>query len=154
MNLELLLQLHNSVRIRQVLVSRPLKVLMKPETFNDPEDAVADAQRESERAGDVYYKTITKWTVSRFTNGSGRKCYELAMAYDHAIDRLIDRLKHQLISAASRRKIIKLAVEQKSLLKADLDYFGTNLPPFPNEQKENAEPSASNEDGNRIAQTA
>ena len=96
---------------------------MTRESLIESEDAVADARRESDRAGDKYYATITEWTVSRLTKGTGGKCYELAMAYDTAIDRLIDRLKHQVLSAASRRSI-SIAGEQKSLLKADLDYLG------------------------------
>lgn len=119
---KLFLQLNKSVRKRQGSVSRQVQVLMTRESLIELQDEAAMARRESDNAGDVYYRTITQWMVSRLRNGSGRKCYELAMAYDRSIDRLIDRLKSQVISAASRRSIV-IATEHKSLLKSDLEYL-------------------------------
>ena len=89
-------------------------------------EPTVNAKRESDLAGDVYYRTLTDWTVSRLANGTCKKCYTLAVAYDHAIDRLIDRLKSHVVSAASLRSI-EIATGQKSLLKADLNYLGNAL---------------------------
>jgi hypothetical protein len=86
------------------------------------EEPTAAARRESDLAGDVYYRTLTDWTVSRLANGTSKKCYTLAVAYDRAIDRLIDRLKSRVVSAASLRSI-EIAVGQKLLLAADLNYL-------------------------------
>jgi hypothetical protein len=124
-NFKLVLQLNNLARMQPGFAAGTLEELMTRESLIESEDAVADARRDSDRAGDKYYATITEWTVSRLTTGTGRKCYELAMAYDRAIDRLIDRLKHQVLSAASRRSI-SIAGQQKSLLKADLDYLSNS----------------------------
>ena len=90
------------------------------------EEPTAAARRESDLAGDVYYRTLTDWTVSRLANGSWKKCYTLGVAYDRAIDRLIDRLKSHVVSAASLRSI-EIAIGQKSLLAADLNYLGNAL---------------------------
>jgi len=89
-------------------------------------EPTVNAKRESDLAGDVYYRTLTDWTVSRLANGTCKKCYTLAVAYDHAIDRLIDRLKSRVVSAASLRSI-EIATDQKSLLAADLNYLGNAL---------------------------
>jgi len=128
-NFKLVLQLNNLARMQQGFAAGTLEELMTRESLIESEDAVADARRDSDRAGDKYYATITEWTVSRLTKGTGGKCYELAMAYDRAIDRLIDRLKHQVLSAASRRSI-SIAGQQKSLLKADLNYLGDSHASF------------------------
>ena len=93
-------------------------------------DSSADARRESELAGDDYYRTITDWVVSRLANGSVQKCYDLAVAYDRAIDRLIDRLKAQVKSASSLRSI-DIATKQKTILNGDLEYLGNALVPVP-----------------------
>ena len=105
-------------------------VNMTRESRIESEEAIAAARRESDEAGDVYYRTITDWLVSRLANGTGQKCYALAVAYDSAIDRLIDRLKSRVMSAASLRGI-GIAFDQKSLLEADLNYLTNALMPFP-----------------------
>ena len=101
---------------------------MTRESLIELEEAVAAARRESDRAGDVYYRAVTRWTVSRLANGTGRKCYRLALAYDGALDKFLDRL-NSLNSSASRKRIA-IVTKQKSLLKTDLDYLGKIRMPF------------------------
>jgi len=66
---------------------------MTRESLIELEEAAAAALRESDRAGDDYYRALTRWTVSRLANGTGRKCYRLALAYDGALDKSLDGLK-------------------------------------------------------------
>ena len=111
---------------------------MTRESLVDLEEAAAAARRESDRAGDNYYRALTRWTVSRLANGTGRKCYRLALAYDDALDKFLDRLNSLNASASGKR--IAIVTEQKSLLKADLDYLGKIRMPFPKVFDSQAEP--------------
>jgi hypothetical protein len=78
---------------------------MTRESLIELEEAAAAALRESDRAGDDYYRALTRWTVSRLTNGTGRKCYRLALAYDGALERSLDSLNSLANSSVSRHRI-------------------------------------------------
>ena len=111
---------------------------MTRESLIELEEVAAAARLESDMAGDDYYRALTRWTVSRLVNGTGRKCYRLALAYDSALDKSLDSLKS--INSSPSRKRIAMVTEQKSLLKVDLDYFGKIRMPLPKVFDSQAEP--------------
>lgn len=111
---------------------------MTRESLIELEEAAAAARLESDRAGDDYYRALTRWTVSRLVNGTGRKCYRLALAYDGALDKSLHSLKS--LNSSHSRKRIAIVTEQKSLLKVDLDYLGRIRMSFPKVFDSQAEP--------------
>ena len=86
------------------------------------ENKLDNLHRELGRAQDEFYGTFTEWTVSGQKVGTGRQCYELALTYLEAIDRILKCLKEGTPSMHTAREF-QHANEWKSILSSDLKYL-------------------------------
>lgn len=86
------------------------------------ESNLNNLHRQLGQAQDEFYGRFTEWNVSRQKIGSGRQCYELALAYLDAIDRFLECLNEEIPSPHMAREI-QNAGEWKSILSSDLNYL-------------------------------